>query len=186
MNIQYKSYELLSKLNNKITDTLFFSQFILFHKSANYNFSINFGGIKAVGGLNHCALVVLSSRKISQWQLANVVSHCLVSHINRDTHTLVHLRKMPGMEPFPSLCAGGFCACVCVSETRWGSDPLSQHHANTSSPCASWQLLCVRYKLLVWLFSRTHKHTRAVTHCIMLTHDPVAMPDQTHTFVRTM
>lgn len=133
-----------------------------------------FGGVlreKAIRGFNHCAFPSL--RKISAWQLANIVPHCLVTHINRDTH----LCKMPGMEPFRH-----FLLCwwflwvsvyvyVCVSETRWGSDPSSQYHANTSSPCAPWELLCVEYRLLVWLFQQD-------PHSTMLTHDPVALSAQ--------
>lgn len=86
-----------------------------------------------------------------------------------------HLHKLSGREPsraFPSVPVVSVHAC-CVSETRWGSDPLSQHHANTSSPCASWQLLCVHSGLLEWLFSRTH--TGPSVQRVIPTHDPVTL-----------
>lgn len=59
--------------------------------------------------------MVLSSRKISQWQFANVVSHCLVTHVNRDTHTLICARCLAWSHFDTSLCAGGFCVCLCVN-----------------------------------------------------------------------
>ena len=108
----------------------------------------------------------LSLWKISQWQLANVVSHCLVTYINTETHTFTRSAWQKAMSLLHSvllvLVDVWVRVCVGVCDTRWGSDPLSQYHANTSSLCAPWQLLCVQYRVLVRLFSRTHSHTHSV------------------------
>ncbi len=138
--------------------------------------------------------MALSSSKISQWQLANVVSHCLVTHINRDTHTHTHAFTQDAwrgaISTLSPVLVVSVRARVCVRVCVCVRDQMGVRPA-VSVPCQHQQPLRIMAASLCsiqapCLAFQQDTHTHTAAHCVILTHDPVATPDQTHTFVRTM
>lgn len=85
---------------------------------------------------------------------AGQASLSLSGHTHKQ-HSYLH--KPPGTEPFlPS--APGFSVHVCVlvwQRADGGPTRCLGTVPTPAAPCASWQLLCVQDRLLVWLLSRT-------------------------------
>lgn len=154
----------------------------LLQKSANSKFHSNQFRAAASegGGLNHCALLVLSSRKISRWLSASVVSHCLATrtHINRETRIHI-LCEMPGAEPFPRFLlvvsvlfslSPRACLCVCVFKRPDGGATrcLSAMPTPAAPPFCSFFVSGT--EPLVWLFGAGSVQARqhAAPHCSLV------------------
>lgn len=120
--------------------------------------------------LNHCAFVVpnlcvcaaFASVVVEKNPAVAARQRCLSlsGRTHKQRRTVVYASGLAGSHLDASHCAGGFS----VSGTRWGSDPLSQYHANTNSRvCAHGSFFCAQHRLLVSLLRRMQKLTQSHT-----------------------